>query len=57
MSSPPLTGEQQQPAPRRYGRGVFLATVAGGVSSLFWGKAAWDQVSGVNTPDASVVPP
>jgi len=33
-------------APRRIGRGVFLATVLGGASSLFWGKAAWSRVSG-----------
>ena len=31
---------------RRYGRGVFLATVAGGLTSLYWGKAAWGHVSG-----------
>ncbi len=31
---------------RRYGRGVFLATVAGGLTSLYWGKAAWGRVSG-----------
>jgi DMSO/TMAO reductase YedYZ molybdopterin-dependent catalytic subunit len=30
---------------RRIGRGVFLATVAGGLSSLVWGKAAWGHVS------------
>ncbi len=30
---------------RRIGRGVFLATVAGGLSSLYWGKAAWSHVS------------
>ena len=29
----------------RIGRGVFLATVAGGLSSLLWGKAAWSYVS------------
>jgi sulfoxide reductase catalytic subunit YedY len=29
----------------RIGRGVFLATVAGGLSSLVWGKAAWSRVS------------
>jgi DMSO/TMAO reductase YedYZ molybdopterin-dependent catalytic subunit len=60
MDSPPLNGEQdlqQQPAPRRYGRGVFLATVAGGVSSLFWGKAAWDHVTGFISPIASAVAP
>jgi DMSO/TMAO reductase YedYZ molybdopterin-dependent catalytic subunit len=31
---------------RRFGRGVFIATLAGGLSSLFWGKAAWGHVSG-----------
>jgi DMSO/TMAO reductase YedYZ molybdopterin-dependent catalytic subunit len=30
---------------RRIGRGVFLATLAGGLSSLYWGKAAWSRVS------------
>jgi DMSO/TMAO reductase YedYZ molybdopterin-dependent catalytic subunit len=30
---------------RRIGRRVFLATVAGGLSSLWWGKAAWSRVS------------
>ena len=37
--------DANQPEPRRYGRGVFLATVAGGLSSLYWGKAAWSHVS------------
>ena len=31
--------------PRRIGRGVFLATVLGGVSSLAWGKGVWGHVS------------
>jgi DMSO/TMAO reductase YedYZ molybdopterin-dependent catalytic subunit len=30
---------------RRVGRGVFLATVAGGLSSLAWGKSVWSHVS------------
>ena len=30
---------------RRIGRGVFLATVVGGATSLVWGKAAWSRVS------------
>jgi DMSO/TMAO reductase YedYZ molybdopterin-dependent catalytic subunit len=39
------------------GRGVFLGTVAAGVSSLLWGKAVWSRVSGVVSPVAeSVVP-
>ena len=41
----------------RYGRGVFLATIAGGLSSLFWGKAAWDRVSGVVSPVAAELVP
>ena len=34
------------------GRGVFLATVGAGVSSLLWGKAVWSGVSGVVSPVA-----
>jgi DMSO/TMAO reductase YedYZ molybdopterin-dependent catalytic subunit len=29
----------------RMGRGLFLGTVFGGLSSLWWGKRAWDSVS------------
>jgi DMSO/TMAO reductase YedYZ molybdopterin-dependent catalytic subunit len=54
MDSPSVTGE---PEPRRYGRRLFLATVVGGISSLYWGKAAWDQVSGVVSPVADAVAP
>src|SRR3954466_15317345 len=50
----PTVPEQE---PRRYGRGLFLATVAGGVSSLFWGKAAWDHVAGVVSPVAGALAP
>ncbi len=42
---------------RRYGRGVFLATVAGGLSSLVWGKAVWGDVSGVVSPIAESIAP
>jgi DMSO/TMAO reductase YedYZ molybdopterin-dependent catalytic subunit len=34
-----------EPQPKRYGRGLFLVTVAGGISSLAWGKSLWSQVS------------
>jgi DMSO/TMAO reductase YedYZ molybdopterin-dependent catalytic subunit len=54
MDTPSDTGN---PEPRRYGRGLFLATVAGGASSLFWGKAAWDHVSGVISPVAATLAP
>ena len=54
MDSPPPAPDQE---PRRYGRRLFLVTVAGGISSLYWGKAVWDQVSGVVSPVASAVAP
>jgi len=30
--------------PRKYGRGLFLVTVAGGLSSLAWGRGLWNHV-------------
>jgi len=54
MEQPPLAGEQE---PRRYGRRLFLATVVGGLTSLYWGKAAWDSVSGVVSPVAGALAP
>jgi DMSO/TMAO reductase YedYZ molybdopterin-dependent catalytic subunit len=48
--------ETSPAVPRRFGRGVFLATVAGGVSSLLWGKAVWDQFSHAISPVSSLVP-
>jgi len=58
MDSPPAT-EHDPPdeQPRRYGRRLFLATVLGGVSSLYWGKAAWDHVTGVVSPVANAIAP
>lgn len=56
MDSPPVT-EREPDQPRRYGRGLFLATVAGGISSLYWGKAGWDHVTGVISPVASAIAP
>jgi DMSO/TMAO reductase YedYZ molybdopterin-dependent catalytic subunit len=53
----PAVNETPDPHPRRYGRGVFLATVAGGLTSLFWGKAAWDHVAGVVSPVANAIAP
>jgi DMSO/TMAO reductase YedYZ molybdopterin-dependent catalytic subunit len=41
---------------RRIGRGLFLATVAGGVSSLAWGKSVWSHVSKAAGPVESLVP-
>ncbi len=54
METPPRNDERE---PRRYGRGLFLATVAGGASSLFWGKAAWDHLNGVVSPVAGALAP
>ena len=56
MDSPPVTPEHDA-EPRRYGRRLFLATVVGGVSSLYWGKAAWDHVTGAVSPIAGAIAP
>ena len=40
----------------RVGRGVFLATVLGGITSLLWGKDVWSRASGVIAPVGSLVP-
>ena len=41
--------------PRRYGRGLFLATVAGGLTSLAWGRGLWSHVSSA-VPSVPLVP-
>jgi DMSO/TMAO reductase YedYZ molybdopterin-dependent catalytic subunit len=48
MSGGGPDGEQE----RRYGRALFLGTVATGLSALWWGRAAWSRVSGVVAPTA-----
>jgi DMSO/TMAO reductase YedYZ molybdopterin-dependent catalytic subunit len=61
--TPGSTGERaarsarEPSAPRRIGRGVFLATVAGGLTSLWWGKAVWGHVSGAVSPVAEAIAP
>ncbi len=57
MSEPVQEPAGGEPAPRRYGRGVFLLTVAGGVSSLAWGKSVWGHVSSAVSPVASSLAP
>src|SRR5215470_279690 len=59
MDSPPVNEHEPSEAdqPRRYGRRLFLVTLAGGISSLYWGKAAWDHVTGVVSPVASAIAP
>jgi DMSO/TMAO reductase YedYZ molybdopterin-dependent catalytic subunit len=41
---------------RRVGRGVFLATAAAGLTSLWWGRSVWSHVSGAIGPAESLVP-
>ncbi|HEX4519820.1 MAG TPA: molybdopterin-dependent oxidoreductase [Gaiellaceae bacterium] len=41
---------------RKVGRAVFLGTVLGGVSALYWGKAGWGKVSAVIAPFENQVP-
>jgi DMSO/TMAO reductase YedYZ molybdopterin-dependent catalytic subunit len=41
--------------PRKYGRGLFLATVAGGLSSLAWARPLWSHVQGA-VPSVPLVP-
>jgi DMSO/TMAO reductase YedYZ molybdopterin-dependent catalytic subunit len=55
VHTPGSAGEPE--APRRIGRGVFLGTVAGGLSSLWWGKAIWGHVSTALSPVDSVLGP
>jgi DMSO/TMAO reductase YedYZ molybdopterin-dependent catalytic subunit len=40
----------------KVGRGVFLATVLGGLTSLWWGRGAWSRVSSAISPVESLVP-
>jgi DMSO/TMAO reductase YedYZ molybdopterin-dependent catalytic subunit len=42
---------------RRVGRAVFLGTLATGLSGLWWGKSAWNRISGVVSPVANTVFP
>src|SRR5437870_5879175 len=41
---------------RRVGRGVFLTTMAAGLTSLWWGKSVWSSVSRAIGPVESLVP-
>jgi DMSO/TMAO reductase YedYZ molybdopterin-dependent catalytic subunit len=42
---------------RLYGRRAFLGVTAVGLSSLFWGRAAWRVAAGAAQPFADVLPP
>jgi DMSO/TMAO reductase YedYZ molybdopterin-dependent catalytic subunit len=50
------TTQQHEDGTRRIGRGVFLATVLGGVSSLAWGKTVWGHVSNALGGAEALVP-
>jgi DMSO/TMAO reductase YedYZ molybdopterin-dependent catalytic subunit len=43
-------------SPRRYGRGLFLATLAGGLTSIAWGRPVWNSISGGLAGVESLVP-
>jgi DMSO/TMAO reductase YedYZ molybdopterin-dependent catalytic subunit len=53
VSELPTPRERQLPM----GRAVFLGTVAAGLSSLVWGRAAWTRVTGVVSPVAETLVP
>ena len=44
------------PEPKRYGRGLFLATVVGGLTSLAWGRPAWSRFSAAFSGIESAIP-
>ena len=37
------------------GRGVFLASLLGGITALWWGRDVWSRVSGAISPVESLV--
>jgi DMSO/TMAO reductase YedYZ molybdopterin-dependent catalytic subunit len=48
-----------QPEPlksHKVGRAVFLGAVAGGLTSLYWGKAAWSRLSAAIGPVENAIP-
>jgi DMSO/TMAO reductase YedYZ molybdopterin-dependent catalytic subunit len=46
----------QPDEPRKYGRGLFLATVGAGLTSLVWGRTVWSRVSAALGPAEDLVP-
>jgi DMSO/TMAO reductase YedYZ molybdopterin-dependent catalytic subunit len=51
--------EQMQPEPLKthhVGRAVFLGALAGGLTSLYWGKAAWSRLSSALGPVENALP-
>src|SRR5262245_55111787 len=56
MDDSTVDPEQPGGGTLQVGRGVFLATLAAGVSSLVWGRDVWSRVSGAIGPVESFVP-
>ena len=50
------TPTELSPSTHKVGRAVFLGAVAGGVSSLLWGKAAWGRLSAALSPLENGIP-
>jgi DMSO/TMAO reductase YedYZ molybdopterin-dependent catalytic subunit len=46
----------EDPRTRKVGRAVFLGTVLGGVSALYWGKEGWGKVSAEIAPLENLIP-
>jgi DMSO/TMAO reductase YedYZ molybdopterin-dependent catalytic subunit len=42
--------------PKKYGRRLFLSTVAAGLTSIAWGRPVWDRVSAALGPAENLVP-
>ena len=43
-------------SPKRYGRGLFLATLFGGLTSIAWGRPVWNRVNGALAGVEALVP-
>jgi DMSO/TMAO reductase YedYZ molybdopterin-dependent catalytic subunit len=58
MDETPLTDPTQAEIQHSHklGRAVFLGALAAGVSSLYWGRAAWSRVSSVISPIENAIP-
>jgi DMSO/TMAO reductase YedYZ molybdopterin-dependent catalytic subunit len=42
--------------PKKYGRGLFLATLLGGLTSIAWGRPVWSRFSGALSGIEAIVP-
>ena len=51
-----MAGGRGDPRGRTYGRRAFLGVTALGLTSLAWGRPAWDAISGYTQPLTSALP-